>query len=104
MQLAALNYMLRSRLYELFIPFIIVAPTSLKKFVTGSGRGDKNIMLLEAYKKWGVDCKNDDENDAHALARVAQALYDSEQVTPKINLLKPQEEVIKMLLPQTNYV
>ena len=36
-QLSALNYMTRAMLIDYNIPFIIVAPTSLKKFITGNG-------------------------------------------------------------------
>ena len=53
----------------------LVAPTALKKFVTGKGNGDKNAILLAAYKKWGVDFSDsDDKSDAYALARVGAAI------------------------------
>lgn len=52
----------------------IVSPNSLKKFVTGKGKGDKNQILLQVYKKWGVEFDEDDCADAYALARVGEAL------------------------------
>ena len=43
----------------------IVAPTALKKFVTGSGAaGKKNLMLLATYRKWGVEFDDDNKADS----------------------------------------
>lgn len=52
----------------------IVTPQALKKFITGSGKGDKNQIPLAVFKKWGVDFPKDDMVDAYALARVGEAL------------------------------
>lgn len=52
----------------------LVAISTLKKFVTGSGKGDKNVMLLHTYKKWGIEYHDDNLADAHGLARIAGAL------------------------------
>lgn len=55
----------------------IVAPTALKKFVTGRGNNvKKNEMLLAVYKRWGYETTNDNLADAYALARVAQACHE----------------------------
>lgn len=47
----------------------VVAPSTLKKFVLGIGKGDKNQILKGIYKKWNVDIDNDNEADAYALAQ-----------------------------------
>jgi Holliday junction resolvasome RuvABC endonuclease subunit len=53
----------------------LVAPTSLKKFVTGTGKSQaKSQMLLSVYKKWGVELDDDNAADAYGLARVGVAL------------------------------
>lgn len=70
-QLAALNYHIRIFLVENGIEFTSVAPTKLKKFVTGDGRAQKNLMLKEVYKKWGADLNDDNSADSYALARFA---------------------------------
>jgi Holliday junction resolvasome RuvABC endonuclease subunit len=44
-----------------------VAPTTLKKFVTGKGAAMKNLVLKEAHKKWGFDFSDDNECDAACL-------------------------------------
>lgn len=61
------------------IPWIEVKPNALKKFVTGKGAGDKNVIMLEAYKRFGHSFKDDNECDAACLAylglaRVARGL------------------------------
>lgn len=53
----------------------IVPPTSLKKFVTGSGSAAKDNMLLGVYKKWGVEYRDNNLADAYGLARMAEALH-----------------------------
>lgn len=50
---------------------VIVAPTSLKKYVTGRGNGvQKNQMLLQVYKKWGVEFPDDNAADSYGLAHI----------------------------------
>lgn len=53
---------------------VMVAPTQLKKFVTGKGQGGKNDIMLAAYKRYGVEFGNDNLTDAYVLARIAHAL------------------------------
>jgi len=72
LQIAALNYFIRIFLFNNNIPYIVVSPTTLKKFVTGKGNVKKNLMLKEVYKKWGVDFNDDNLCDAYSLARFAE--------------------------------
>ena len=74
-QLAALNYYIRIFLLQNKIVYFSIPPTSLKKFVTGSGQCKKNLMLKEVYKKWGVDFSDDNLCDSYSLARMAQFNY-----------------------------
>jgi len=94
-QLSALNYFVREKLSILNIPFVIVAPTSLKKFVTGKGNSPKDLMLLATYKKYGEYFTNDNLCDAYGLAKIGHVLT---QKNPK--LIKPQQEVINLLKKQ----
>lgn len=52
---------------------IIVPPTLLKKFATGTGNGDKGAVRVAVYKRWGFEAPTDDETDAYVLARIALA-------------------------------
>lgn len=98
-QLAALNYFVRNLLshecgYE--IPFILVAPPSLKKFITGSGNAKKDVMLIETFKRYGVTILDDNECDAYGLAQVGLALLDGNSKA----ITKLQDEVLNLLKKQ----
>ena len=95
-QLAGLHHFTRILLEREHIPFILVAPTSLKKFVTGSGKGDKDQMQMVVYKEYGHESLDNNECDAYALAVCGLALLGK----PVKKLIKPQEEVINLLKRQ----
>lgn len=95
-QLSALNYMTRALLADRRIPFVIVAPTSLKKYVTGNGAAKKDVMMLETFKRWGVTMVDDNICDGYGLAQVGLALLDgNSRATNKL-----QEEVLSLLRKQ----
>lgn len=87
----AVKRALRKRPVQALTP-VIVPPTSVKKFVTGSGTAKKSEMLLGVYKRWGVEFKDDNKADSYALARIAQALGD-----PDIPLTQYQQDVLNKL-------
>ena len=90
-KLAMLGTTVRLSLYERGMPFVIISPSQLKKFVTGKGTGEKSMIVREAYKRWGVDAKDDNQADAAVLAYLAEALVDPlTEETPKF-----QVEVVK---------
>lgn len=91
MQLAGLNYLVRKLLHDYNIPFVIVAPTSLKKFITGKGNSGKDVMMMETYKRYGVTLSDDNLCDAYCLARVAEA------IKRDIKLTSFQKEVVNLL-------
>jgi Holliday junction resolvasome RuvABC endonuclease subunit len=55
-------------------PLIAVTAPSLKKFVCGTGSAKKEDMRLGAYKRWGVECRTNDEVDALGLAHFGAML------------------------------
>lgn len=58
---------------------LIVVPSQIKKYVTGKGQGvQKNQILMQTYKKWGVEFDNDNAADSYALARIAAGMADLE--------------------------
>ena len=95
-QLSGLNYLMRIRLDERKIPFVLVAPTSLKKFITQKGNADKNLMMMEVYKKYGFESLDDNVADGFSLAVVAQAVMGS----PVKTLTIPEGEVIALIKKQ----
>jgi Holliday junction resolvasome RuvABC endonuclease subunit len=50
---------------------LVVPPMTLKKYATGKGTSKKQEMLLQIYKRWGVEFNDDNAADAYALARLA---------------------------------
>lgn len=54
---------------------MIVAPTSLKKYITGKGTGvQKNQILLNVFKKWGVEFTDDNAADSYGLAHLVSGM------------------------------
>jgi Holliday junction resolvasome RuvABC endonuclease subunit len=54
----------RAELLELGVPYGTLMPSSLKKYATGKGTGDKVPMALEAYKRAGLTFADDNQCDA----------------------------------------
>jgi hypothetical protein len=48
-----------------------IPPMTLKKYATGKGTSKKQEMLLQMYKRWGVEFNDDNAADSYALARLA---------------------------------
>ena len=79
LQMGALHFMIRLMLKKRGVGFKVIAPGTLKKFVTGKGNAKKDLMLLNVYKKWGVEFDNDNLADAYGMARMALEDYKNEQ-------------------------
>lgn len=47
-----------------------VPPMTLKKFAAGKGNAKKQEMLLQIYKRWGIEFNDDNAADSYALARL----------------------------------
>jgi len=93
-QLAGLNYLLREHFLLCNIPFIIVAPTQLKRFITGNGVCKKELMLLEVYKRYNISFNDNNICDSYALARIGEALLYNKKVN------KLQDDIIINLKKQ----
>ena len=76
-QIGAVHYITRTYLYKNNIPYKVVTPSELKKFVTGKGNAKKDLMLLKIYKKWGIEFEDDNLADAYSLARMALEDYNN---------------------------
>ena len=48
--------------------WVVVPPSSLKKFVTGKGNAPKDRVMMEAYKRFEIDVPTTDETEALCLA------------------------------------
>jgi len=72
---SALHWMVRVDLYQMGVPFVVVTPMSLKKFVCGTAKAEKSMMIREVFRRWGVEAANDNEADAAALAHLGLVYY-----------------------------
>jgi hypothetical protein len=52
-----------------------IPPMTLKKYATGKGTAKKQEMLLQIYKRWGVEFNDDNAADAYALGRLAAEAF-----------------------------
>lgn len=95
-QLAGLSYFTRQMLLANGVPFLMVAPTSLKKFIVGKGNADKNLMMMTVYKDYEFESLDDNVCDAYALAVLSMAVLGS----PLKKAGVPQEEVISLIKKQ----
>jgi crossover junction endodeoxyribonuclease RuvC len=53
--------------------WIEVPPTQLKKFATGKGNANKEIILQQVYKRWGVEFSDNNQADAYVLSKIGEA-------------------------------
>lgn len=58
---------------------MLVAPSTLKKFILGKGKGEKSFIVREVFKAYGLDAGTDDEADACALAHIGACLTGTEE-------------------------
>lgn len=83
-----LGGIIRLNLWRAGVPHYVVAPPTLKKFVTGSGAGGKQGISLHLFKRWGISVEQEDEADATGLALMGAYRHFDLQGT------KAQEEAV----------
>lgn len=73
-ELGELGGIIRWTLWGKQIPFVDIPPSSLKKYLTGKGNADKDLMLSTASRRFDRTLNND-EADALALWAMAMDAY-----------------------------
>lgn len=73
MDLGEIGGIVRLALVQENITYLVVPPSSLKKYVTGRGDADKDKMMDAVARKWGVTIPQNDVADAYGLAHLARA-------------------------------
>lgn len=69
-----LGGVIKTELWEREIDPVLISPTMLKKFITGKGIAEKDMVVLSVYKHFGFEADDNDQADAYGLARLAHAL------------------------------
>lgn len=73
--------------------------SSVKKFVTGKGNANKDLMLKSVYKKWGFDFNDHNLADASAVAMLCLAHQDIlDRKKLLTDFLKYEQEVLKEII------
>ena len=55
-----------------------VPPMTLQKYAAGKGNAKKQEMLMQIYKRWGVEFNDDNAADSYALARLAAGIANTD--------------------------
>jgi Holliday junction resolvasome RuvABC endonuclease subunit len=56
------------------VPYREVTPNQAKKFLTGKGHAEKNLILLKTFQKYGIECDNDNVADAINFNMIGRAV------------------------------
>ncbi|MEV7264674.1 crossover junction endodeoxyribonuclease RuvC [Micromonospora aurantiaca] len=75
LELAALAGVIEEALYVRGVRIVVVQPTQVKQFATGSGTADKDDMVAAAREQLGVQVANDNEADGLWLAAMGLHRY-----------------------------
>jgi len=68
--------LLKHKLFKANIPFIVVAPTTIKKFATGKGNANKEKMYECFTEQTGVDLRKQlDTTVEHPISDIIDAFY-----------------------------
>ena len=77
-QLGQLSGILQLALFKQGIHYIEPAPLQVKKYIQGDGKSKgKATIMLDIYKKYGEEIRNDNIADAYVIARMAYDYYNS---------------------------
>lgn len=93
-----LGAIIKRLLYFWAIQFMLVSPTTLKKFVTSSGKSPKNEILRDAYRKWKIT-GNEHVVEAYALAKIGEMVCKRNNKEFVSSLKEYEKEVLKTLCP-----
>jgi len=103
-QLGEWTGLVKLNLFRKNINFIIAAPSQLKKFISGKFEKEakKELIILDIYKKYNIELRDNDIADAYVLARIAHDYWIKYCVDETYNhlieeLKKYQIEVLKKI-------
>lgn len=74
-QLGEIGGLIRDRLHCEGLPILEVPPAMLKKFVSGKGNAEKDLMRLRAYKNWGIEAETQHEVEAYCLMAIGLSCF-----------------------------
>ena len=84
-------------LFKRSIPMIIATPLQLKKYVSGQGKGGKELIILDVFKNFHVEIRDNDLADAYVLSRIMHD-YHFLLTDHHVELKKHQEDVLNKII------
>jgi Holliday junction resolvasome RuvABC endonuclease subunit len=90
---AQLAGIVRARLFDEAIPFVLCPPNTLKKYATGNGQAAKDQVTNAAQKRLGYEGYNNDEADALWLREIGLELCGD----PVVELPRVQRDALNLL-------
>lgn len=92
---------IKLNLFKQNVPIIKVAPLQLKKYISGVGKNlGKETIMLDIYKHYGLEIRDNDIADAYVLSRIAHDFSHSlklEESLTTLSLKEYQKDVLKKL-------
>lgn len=70
-------------LFKKGVPFVVVAPTQVKKYSTGKGNADKDAVLASAIRRFEFEGAGNNEADAWTLMCMAKTHYTGSPAVPE---------------------
>lgn len=86
--LGELGGVVRLALFEAGIHYVDVAPATLKKFATGKGNANKELMLAESIRRLGYSGSDSNEADALWMLNLMLTLHGQPEAVavPKVHM------------------
>jgi len=72
--LIMLHGVIRYGLYRRGIKYLLVSPTQLKKFATGKGNSEKNLVIRAVFQRFNIEADDDNAADAVTLLHIGKAI------------------------------
>lgn len=69
---------------------------TLKKFVSGKGNAQKDLMLLKTFKNFGIEFENHNISDAFGICAMVSAIEKQANNRLPVRFNKAQEEALKV--------
>lgn len=93
---AQLAGIVRAALFDLYIPFLLCPPGTLKKYATNNGKAGKDQVTNAAQKRLGYDGYQNDEADALWLRAIGMALRGA----PVADMPKAHDDALRLMRQQ----
>jgi len=81
-------------LFKRNIEYLLIAPNQLKKYASGQGQSRKDTIMLDIYKNYNIEIRQNDLADAYILARICRDYQIYNTPNSSLELKKYQEEVL----------